>query len=123
MARGAIELPGARFEGGGCMPPHGSSVEVVRSADAADASKPPSLSVLVVEDNDYNVDVAKQMLEFLGHTVTVAFNGKEAVDIVVTRDRAGTVTPGGGSIQRSTTGAKSSWMRNRRSSSGPPVGA
>ena len=45
--------------------------------------------ILLVEDNDYNVDVGKQMLEFLGHSVTVAFNGKEAVDAIVQRDRDG----------------------------------
>ena len=29
------------------------------------------LRVLLVEDNDYNVDVAKEMLEYMGHGVTV----------------------------------------------------
>jgi signal transduction histidine kinase/DNA-binding response OmpR family regulator/HPt (histidine-containing phosphotransfer) domain-containing protein len=51
--------------------------------------------VLIVEDNDYNVDVGKQMLEFLGHSVTVAFNGKEALDAIVERDRAGKMTERG----------------------------
>ena len=54
-----------------------------------------SAEVLLVEDNDYNVDVGKQMVEFLGHRVTVVFNGQEAVDAVVARDRAGQVTEGG----------------------------
>jgi len=27
---------------------------------------------LLVEDNDYNVDVAKEMLEYMGHGVTVS---------------------------------------------------
>ena len=30
------------------------------------------LRVLLVEDNDYNVDVAKEMLEYMGHGVTVS---------------------------------------------------
>ena len=44
-------------------------------------------SVLLVEDNDYNVDVCKQMLEFLNTRVTVAFNGREAIELIKQRDR------------------------------------
>ena len=36
-----------------------------------------------------------EMLEFLGHSVTVAFNGKEALDAIVARDRSGQMTERG----------------------------
>ena len=52
-------------------------------------SRLPPRRVLLVEDNPYNVDVAKQMLETMGHTVVVAVNGLEAVNLVV-------ATAGGG---------------------------
>ena len=39
--------------------------------------------VLLVEDNDYNVDVARMMLEHMGHSVTVATNGAEAVALAL----------------------------------------
>ena len=51
--------------------------------------------ILLVEDNDYNVDVSKQMLEFLGHHVTVASNGLEALSMIVARDLDGTRTAAG----------------------------
>jgi len=38
--------------------------------------------VLLVEDNDYNIDVCKEMLEHLGQRVTVAHSGEEAVQII-----------------------------------------
>lgn len=41
-----------------------------------------SLSILVVEDNDYNVDVCKEILELMGHRVSVAFNGQEGYHAV-----------------------------------------
>ena len=50
------------------------------------AAQPRTADVLIVEDNDYNVDVAKQMLELLGHRVTVAFDGWEAVSLIISRD-------------------------------------
>jgi CheY-like chemotaxis protein len=49
-------------------------------------AQPRTADVLIVEDNDYNVDVAKQMLELLGHRVTVAFDGWEAVSLIISRD-------------------------------------
>lgn len=45
-----------------------------------------SRHVLVVEDNDYNVDVVQEMLLALGHRVTVARNGQEGLDAVLSRD-------------------------------------
>ena len=41
------------------------------------------LRVLLVEDNDYNVDVAKEMLEYMGHGVTVS--GSSRSKLVVSR--------------------------------------
>ncbi|MEM9690538.1 MAG: response regulator, partial [Pseudomonadota bacterium] len=40
-------------------------------------------SILLVEDNDINQEVAKAMLKMLGCSVDSAYNGKEAVDLVV----------------------------------------
>ena len=53
------------------------------------------LSVLVVEDNDYNVDVCKQMLEFLGCAVTVAFDGRQALELLKYKDVRKDWTAGG----------------------------
>ena len=47
------------------------------SAPAASPHRP--MSILVAEDNEINQKVAQAMLERLGHRVTLAANGKEAV--------------------------------------------
>ena len=46
--------------------------------------EPPArvLEVLVVEDNPVNQTVAKRMLEHVGHSVTVANNGEEALEAI-----------------------------------------
>jgi two-component system, sensor histidine kinase and response regulator len=41
--------------------------------------------VLLVEDNDFNRDIAEEVLTELGISFTVAVNGREAVDLVATR--------------------------------------
>ena len=41
--------------------------------------------VLLVEDNDFNRDIATEALTELGMTFTVAVNGREAVDLVATQ--------------------------------------
>ena len=52
------------------LPLDESSAPVAAEAGGeVEAMRP--LRVLLVEDNDYNVDVAKEMLEYLGHAVTV----------------------------------------------------
>jgi signal transduction histidine kinase/DNA-binding response OmpR family regulator len=38
--------------------------------------------VLLVEDNELNMEIAKEMLEYMGLTVDVSENGKEAVDVL-----------------------------------------
>ena len=40
------------------------------------------LHILLVEDNLINQKVAQRLLEKAGHTVTIASNGKEAVDLL-----------------------------------------
>ena len=41
--------------------------------------------VLLVEDNDFNRDIAAEVLNELGISFTVAVNGQEAVDLVATQ--------------------------------------
>jgi CheY-like chemotaxis protein len=48
---------------------------------------PLNVSVLLVEDNIVNQEVAKAMLTKLGCTTTSAINGKEAVDIVIHQEK------------------------------------
>jgi signal transduction histidine kinase/DNA-binding response OmpR family regulator len=50
------------------------------TTDGAIASTGPSLNVLLAEDNPVNVKFALKLLERAGHRVTVAANGREAVD-------------------------------------------
>jgi signal transduction histidine kinase/DNA-binding response OmpR family regulator len=42
--------------------------------------------VLLVEDNELNVEIAKEMLENVGLTVDISENGKEAVDILIAHE-------------------------------------
>jgi CheY-like chemotaxis protein len=42
-------------------------------------SEPDGLRVLVVDDNDINLEVTVDMLEFLGHHADVASNGRRAL--------------------------------------------
>jgi CheY-like chemotaxis protein len=49
---------------------------------AARPSRTPALRILVAEDNVVNQQVAKRLLERCGHTVLVAWDGKEALDIL-----------------------------------------
>jgi signal transduction histidine kinase/HPt (histidine-containing phosphotransfer) domain-containing protein/BarA-like signal transduction histidine kinase len=48
----------------------------------ADVARLKGCRVLLVEDNDFNCDVATEMLNDLGVSCTVALNGREAVDRV-----------------------------------------
>ncbi len=41
-----------------------------------------ALHILLVEDNPINQKVAQRLLEKAGHSVTIASNGKEAVDLL-----------------------------------------
>lgn len=69
---------------------HGSTVEEERflafEAEQTFACTPPPsrsrqrLKILLVEDNPVNQTVAVKMLEKVGHTMTVASNGQEALD-------------------------------------------
>ncbi|OOF38360.1 hybrid sensor histidine kinase/response regulator [Rodentibacter rarus] len=51
------------------------------SVDSHTFSQPANLSVLLVEDIELNIVVAKNVLEKLGHRVDVAMNGKEAIQL------------------------------------------
>ncbi|MFV0423261.1 ATP-binding protein [Oleidesulfovibrio sp.] len=56
----------------------------VHSAIAYTSSRP--LSILVAEDNTFNQEVIKEILEMGGHSVTLAGNGKEALEILEKQD-------------------------------------
>jgi CheY-like chemotaxis protein len=43
------------------------------------------MQVLLVEDNPINQKVAQRLLEKAGHTVVIAGNGKEAIDVLEAR--------------------------------------
>ncbi len=53
-------------------------VDKEEELDAMPDEKQSSLRVLLVEDIELNVTVAKNLLESLGHTVDVAMCGKDA---------------------------------------------
>ncbi len=54
-------------------------------ATVADSARLTGRHVLLVEDNDFNCDVATEMLKDLGVFYTVAANGREAVELVTAR--------------------------------------
>jgi two-component system, sensor histidine kinase and response regulator len=53
-----------------------------REQVAAGFTTVPGASALLVEDNQVNQDVGREMLRFLGYEVTVASNGSEALDLL-----------------------------------------
>ena len=66
---------------------HGRESAGSRPAPSAQVASPvPGGRVLVVEDNELNQEVAKDMLEALGHRVDVAPNGQAAIALVQAHD-------------------------------------
>ncbi len=70
-------------------PGKGSSFEALftfREKEPAPVEKPPSLpgagKILLVEDNELNIEIERELLEGEGFTVDVAENGRIAVDMV-----------------------------------------
>jgi len=61
---------------------HGPDSKILANYEELQATSDSSLNVLLVEDNNINQKVATKMLKKMGHTVTVANNGKEAIDIL-----------------------------------------
>lgn len=55
------------------------------ATDAAQPAPTPALDVLIAEDSDVNRAVLTEMLRLLGHRVTAARNGQEAVDLAAAR--------------------------------------
>jgi signal transduction histidine kinase/CheY-like chemotaxis protein len=64
------------------------SAEEKYSRDSAGDRTLSGLSILLAEDNKINSYAAKTLLEQDGHRVTVATNGQEAVDAVISSERA-----------------------------------
>jgi PAS domain S-box-containing protein len=58
-----------------------STCRIQQQDHAGEFSLPPELRVLVAEDNEVNQKLAKRLLEKSGCLVSVANNGKEAVDL------------------------------------------
>jgi two-component system sensor histidine kinase/response regulator len=56
--------------------------EAGRAADSVHASALRGARILVAEDNEINQQIAVELLEGAGATVTIATNGREAVDLV-----------------------------------------
>jgi PAS domain S-box-containing protein len=54
------------------------------------AARNQSLSILVAEDNEINALLTRSLLTRLGHDVTIAANGEEALELWITADAAGT---------------------------------
>ncbi len=65
----------------------GIDTEAITEAQTEESGQSDSMhlnaSVLLVEDNEINQEVAKAMLKMLGCAVDSAYNGKEAVDLVI----------------------------------------
>jgi two-component system sensor histidine kinase/response regulator len=63
------------------------SARILKHSESADSLQHlAGLQILVVEDNDLNQQVAKELLEQVGVVVTIANNGREAVDLVAQHD-------------------------------------
>ncbi|MGO9566273.1 MAG: response regulator [Desulfomonilaceae bacterium] len=62
--------------------PEGEAVARVRGKDEEELRKVRGARVLLAEDNDINQQVAKEILEQAGLVVSIANNGKEAVEMV-----------------------------------------
>ena len=62
--------------------PEGEAVARVRGSDEEELRKIRGARVLLAEDNEINQQVAKEILEQAGLVVSIANNGKEAVEMV-----------------------------------------
>jgi CheY-like chemotaxis protein len=61
---------------------HDPETKIPADDEESPATSDSGFNVLLVEDNTINQKVATKMLKKMGHTVTVANNGKEAIDIL-----------------------------------------
>jgi len=59
-------------------------LEELDEEEAGTAGEVPPARILIAEDHEVNQQLFRAILESLGHTVDVAFNGKEAVDLAQT---------------------------------------
>ena len=66
----------------GRRPQNGETVARVRGSDEIELQKIRGARVLLAEDNEINQQVAKEILEQAGLVVSIANNGKEAVEMV-----------------------------------------
>lgn len=71
---------------GTLMQRHLPGEDAAPSRGGGHATLPPGTRVLLVEDNETNLEVARGFLEHLGCRVAVARNGREAVDAVAAED-------------------------------------
>jgi two-component system sensor histidine kinase/response regulator len=63
--------------------PASESITLARQPELAALTQLPGMRILLVEDNEINQQIATELLSGMGVNVTVANNGKEAVDALV----------------------------------------
>jgi len=80
--KNTYELFGDREKAGACQPATESHVKPEEIAESSEENLATGdETILLVDDEQIIVDVAKDMLEILGYQVLVAYNGREAVDV------------------------------------------
>jgi CheY-like chemotaxis protein len=70
----------------GCSSQTGSSDAQSKSTHNEATARLHGAKILLVDDNDLNQEYIRELLEMLGITVEVAFNGQESLDLLAKQD-------------------------------------